>query len=82
MKITPEELDARPAPGTWSARQIIHHLGDSEMSAAIRLRLLIAEDHPAIKAYDQDDFAARLHYERPHESSLDLFRAARASTPS
>ena len=80
VKITPEELDAKPAPGKWSARQIIHHLADSEMTAAVRLRLLLAEDRPAIKGYDQDRFADRLHYERSHEASLELFRAARAST--
>jgi hypothetical protein len=80
VKITPEELDAVPAPGKWSARQIIHHLGDSEMTAAVRFRLLVAEDGPAIKGYDQDRFADRLHYERSHEASLELFRAARAST--
>ena len=80
VKITPEELDAKPAPGKWSPRQIIHHLADSEMTAAVRFRLLIAEDRPAIKGYDQDHFADRLHYERSHEASLELFRAARAST--
>jgi DinB family protein len=80
VKITPEELDAKPGPGKWSARQIIHHLADSEMTAAVRFRLLLAEDKPAIKGYDQDRFADRLHYERSHEASLELFRAARAST--
>ena len=80
LKITPEELDARPAPGKWTAREIVHHLGDSEMTAAVRFRLLLAEDRPEIQGYDQDDFAKRLHYERPHEASLELFRASRAST--
>jgi hypothetical protein len=58
----------------------VHHLADSEMAAAVRFRLLIAEDRPAIKGYSQDVFASRLHYERPHEASLELFRAARAAT--
>src|SRR5437762_6681822 len=80
LKMTPEELDATPGPGKWSARQIVHHLADSEMTAAVRFRLLVAEDQPAIKGYDQDRFAGRLHYERAHEASLDLFRTVRAST--
>jgi len=80
LKVTPEELDAQPAPGKWTARQIVHHLGDSEMTAAVRFRLLVAEDRPAIKGYDQDRFAERLHYERSHEASLELFRASRAAT--
>ena len=29
LKITPEELDARPAPNRWTAREIVHHLADS-----------------------------------------------------
>ena len=80
VKITAEELDARPAPGKWTAREIVQHLGDSEMISAVRFRMLLAEDRPAIKGYDQEEYARRLHYERPHEASLELFRAARAST--
>src|SRR3954447_19702121 len=80
LKVTPEELDASPAPGKWTARQIVHHLADSEMTAAVRFRLLVAEDRPAIKGYDQDHFADRLPSERSREASLALFRAARGST--
>lgn len=78
--ITPGELDARPRPGAWSPREIVHHLADSEMTSAIRLRRLIAEDAPVIVGYDQDRYAATLFYDRPIEPSLDAFRAARAAT--
>ena len=77
---TAEDLDARPAPGKWTAREVVHHLADSEMTAAIRLRLLLAVDNPAILGYDQDDFARRLHYDRPIEASLDAFKASRRTT--
>ncbi len=77
---TDEQLDARPAPNKWTAREIAHHLGDSEMTSAIRLRLLLATDHPRIVGYDQEEFARRLHYDRPVEASLDAFKAARRST--
>ena len=80
LKITPDELDTKPAPGKWSPREIVHHLADSEMTAAIRLRRLLAEDRPEIKGYDQDEFARRLYYDRPHEPSLELFRMVRLST--
>jgi hypothetical protein len=80
LRITPDELDARPGPGRWTAREIVHHLADSEMTAAIRLRRLLAEDRPAIQGYDQEEFARRLHYDRPHEASLELFRTVRAAT--
>ena len=77
---TDRELDATPGPDKWSAREIVHHLADSEMTSAIRLRLLIAEDNAAIHAYDQDEFARRLYYDRPIASSLLAFEAARRST--
>ena len=80
LKITDEELERRPGPDKWSVREIVHHLGDSEMTAAVRLRLLLAQDRPVIHGYDQDEFARRLHYDRPHESSLELFRCVRLAT--
>ncbi|MFL5333547.1 MAG: DinB family protein [Geminicoccaceae bacterium] len=75
------ELDTPPAKGRWSARQIVHHLADSEMTSAIRLRLLIATPNPRILGYDQEEFARRLYYDdRPIEASLDAFNAARRTT--
>jgi hypothetical protein len=75
-----EELDAHPAPGKWSAREVVHHLADSEMTAAVRARLLIAVDKPQIVGFDQDEFARRLYYDRPIEASLDAFKSARRTT--
>ena len=60
LKITPEEMDSRPGPNRWSTREIVHHLADSEMTAAVRLR--------------------RLHYDRPHETDLQLFKYVREAT--
>jgi hypothetical protein len=77
---TDEELDRRPTPNKWSAREIVHHLADSEMTSAIRLRKLIAEDRTVIHGYDQEEFARRLYYDRPIEASLAAFKAARLST--
>jgi hypothetical protein len=74
-------LTARPLPGKWSACEIVHHLADSEMRAAIRLRQLLTEDRPVIQSYDQDAYAARLNYNaRPITPALEAFRAARATT--
>jgi hypothetical protein len=75
-----EQLDARPAPGKWTAREVVHHLADSEMAAAFRLRLLLAIDNPPIHGYDQEMFAKRLFYDRPIAASLDAFKAARMAT--
>jgi hypothetical protein len=78
--ITKDELDAHPMTNAWSAREIVHHLADSEMTSAIRLRRLLAEERPTIQGYDEEEFARRLHYERPIESSLLVVDAVRRST--
>ena len=77
---TEAELDARPAPNKWTAREIVHHLADSEMQSAFRLRHMLASDRPTIAAYDEKEFAKKLHYDRPIASSLAAFKAAREST--
>ena len=78
-RITAAQLDNPDADG-WTARQVVHHLADSEMTSAIRLRLLIAEDRPSIHGYDQNEFSRRLYYDRPIEASLAALKAARQTT--
>src|SRR6476620_5593109 len=74
------ELAKPPAPGKWSAREIVHHLADSEMTAAVRLRVLLATDNPRIVGFDQDEFARKLHYDRPIDASLEVLKTVRRST--
>ena len=76
-----ESLGAHPIPGKWSGREIVHHLGDSETTSAVRIRRLLCEDEPLIHGYDQDQFAERLRYnERDMAPALEAFRSARATT--
>jgi hypothetical protein len=75
------EADLDHASDGWTPRQVIHHVADSEMTSAIRLRRLLAEDRPQLAGYDEELFARRLHYsERPLEGSLEAVRGARASS--
>lgn len=79
--IGPEEAAWRPAPGEWSAREVVHHLADSETVAAIRLRRLLVEERPVLQGYDQEAFARTLDYQgRAMEPALQAFQAARATT--
>ena len=78
--ITERELDFRIADGEWTPRDVVHHLADSEMTSAIRLRRMIAEDEPVIVGYDQEEFARKLYYTRPIEGSLLALAGARSST--
>ena len=74
------DLD-RHGPTGWSARQVVHHLADSETMAATRIRRLIADDDPVtIQGYDEPVWAERLYYDRPIASSLALLGAVRAAS--
>jgi hypothetical protein len=78
--ISDAELD-HPAPdGGWTAREVAHHLADSEATAYVRLRRLIAEDDPLIQGYDEPEYARRLHYDRPIASSLAVLRGVREAS--
>src|SRR5688500_614751 len=78
--ITDAELEAREAPGEWSPGELGHPRADSEMTAALRLRLLIAQDAPPLLGYDQEAFVRHLYPDRPIAPSLAAFEAARAAT--
>jgi hypothetical protein len=77
--ITDEELD-RSAGGEWTPRQTAHHLADSEMMSAIRIRRLLTEDAPVIDGYDEATFARKLTSDRPIEPSLEAMRWARETS--
>lgn len=77
--ITEAELD-RSASGEWTPRQIAHHLADSEMMSAIRIRRLLTEESPVIHGYDEVEFAKRLTLDRPIAPSLEAMRFAREAT--
>jgi uncharacterized damage-inducible protein DinB len=55
--IGPDRLEAPPAPGKWSVRDILSHLADGEVAFGFRLRQTLAEDHHVIQPFDQDLWA-------------------------
>ena len=69
--------------GEWTARQIIHHVADSEAQSYARLRRLIAEPGTQIQGYDEGGWGENetLGYKvLPIELSLAVFTAVRASS--
>lgn len=80
--ITSENIDKTDHAG-WSARQIVHHMADSESQAAARLRRILAEPGTQILGYDENAWSecAALGYRIfPIENSLALYKAARDSS--
>jgi poly(3-hydroxyalkanoate) synthetase len=78
-KVNLADLD-KPKKDGWNARQIIHHLADSESQSCARLKRLVAEPGTTIQGYDENKWAqsTTLGYTvLPIENSLALFKAAR-----
>jgi uncharacterized damage-inducible protein DinB len=55
--LTPAQVDTPYREGGWTVRQLVHHLPDSHMNAYVRFKLGLTEDAPAIKTYEEKDWA-------------------------
>ena len=64
VTLSEEQLNTHYIPGEWNVRQNVHHLPDSHSNAFIRLKLILTEDHPTLKPYDQDVWALLPDVER------------------
>jgi hypothetical protein len=43
--------------GEWTVAQNVHHLADSHMNSFVRFKLILTEDRPTLKPYDQETWA-------------------------
>ena len=81
--IPSEQLDTKHPEG-WSARQVIHHMADSEAQSYARIRRLIAEpEGTVIQGYDENAWGASavLGFSTlPIDFSVKVFSAVRASS--
>lgn len=70
------QLDSTYREGSWTLRQVVHHLADSHVNSYTRFRLALTENHPTIKPYDEGKWA-ELEDARtmPVEVSLTLLDA-------
>ena len=68
------QLDTPYRVGGWSPRQVVHHIADSHMNAFIRMKLVLEEDHPQFKPYDQDAWAKGSDYKMAIAPSVEIIR--------
>jgi hypothetical protein len=86
MKVSQELSEAElksSSSGGWTARQVIHHVADSEAQSYARLRRLIAEPGTQIQGYDEGRWGEdeTLGYNvLPIVHSLNVIMAVRASS--
>jgi hypothetical protein len=73
-----KRLVTRPAPGKWSAAEILAHLADSELVVGFRIRLILGANRTPIQAFDQDAWADFSRYGKQDPYlSLEAFRVQR-----
>jgi hypothetical protein len=70
------EASTRPAPGKWSAAEIVSHLADCELVFGFRLRQTLAENNPTIQPFDQDNWA-KAYNGIPADEAIEAFSAMR-----
>lgn len=51
------QLTAVALEGEWTIAQNVHHTADSHMNSYIRLKLMLTEDNPTLKPYDEAAWA-------------------------
>jgi hypothetical protein len=72
------KLRKRPTPGKWSVAEIVAHLADDEIVIGWRMRQILGAPGTPLQPFDQDAWAAAMHYEkRDARKTLAEFRAVR-----
>lgn len=70
--LTAEEQEKVYRPGGWNIRQLVHHLADSHMNLYIRVKLVLTEDSPGVRGYQEDLWAETADYTPDLENPLQL----------
>ena len=75
-----ELLGFKPSPTSWSVKEILMHLGDSEVQSHVRCRSIIAEPGSTLMNYDEYQWSQSLGYaEQDHSLSLSIVSLLRKS---
>lgn len=67
-----EELNKTYREGSWTVRQLVHHIADSQLNMFQRLKLALTDDNPTVPAFDQDKWAIQPDTELPVECSIKI----------
>ena len=70
--LSDEQLEKRYREGSWTVRQLVHHIADSQLNMYQRLKLALTDDNPTVPAFDQEKWTALPDNELPVESSIRM----------
>ncbi len=69
-----DQLNMPYGEGKWTIRQVVHHLADSHMIALSRMKMILTEDNPTLKPYNQDTWAELADSKLPIQISVDFLK--------
>lgn len=72
------QLDTPYRDGGWTIRQVVHHVADSHMNAYIRVKWMLTEETPVIKAYNEKLWAETGETTADPVLSISLIKALHA----
>ncbi|MET3681923.1 hypothetical protein ABID56_000002 [Alkalibacillus flavidus] len=58
--------------GSYTVKQMVHHIADSQLNMYQRLKLALTDDNPKVPAFDQDKWAVQPDAALPVESSIKM----------
>ncbi|MEK5039182.1 YfiT family bacillithiol transferase [Sporosarcina sp. FSL K6-3457] len=67
-----EQLNKTYRDGSWTVRQLVHHIADSQLNMYQRLKLALTDDNPTVPAFDQEKWAIQPDTNLPIESSIKM----------
>lgn len=70
--LTDEELNKTYREGSWTVRQLVHHIADSQLNMYQRFKLALTDDNPKVPEFIQDKWAVLPDSKLPVESSIKM----------
>ncbi|MFJ8257405.1 YfiT family bacillithiol transferase [Peribacillus asahii] len=70
--LSDEELGRTYREGSWTVRQLVHHIADSQLNMYQRLKLALTDENPTVPAFDEEKWAIQPDTNLPVESSIKM----------
>jgi len=70
--LSDEELSRTYRDDSWTVRELVHHIADSQLIMYQRLKLALTDENPTVPAFDQDKWAIQPDTKLSIESSIKI----------
>jgi uncharacterized damage-inducible protein DinB len=72
VPLNDEDLNRTYRDGSWTVRQLVHHIADSQLNMYQRLKLALTDENPTVPAFNQEKWAVQPDTKLPVESSIKM----------